>query len=184
MSFRPITTLDTSRFDKRVEQTIAKLRHSLESAGRDAGRAGLDQARRGGFQDRTGELRGTLRWNIVGWTGERFVISITAPKHYASFVELGTQPHEIWPKAAYGASKSSLRGGQSRRGRGSGPHEHVVGRGYALRWVDASGEHFAKMVHHPGSRPIRFMFPAQIQATETYRESLRNGFVGLASIWS
>lgn len=178
-------TLDTSQFDHRVEQTIQRLRANIESSCRVAGKAGVAEARRGQFKDHTFQLRGTIRWQIVGWTGNRFVISIEAPAAYASFVEWGTKPHEIWPKAGYNAKKSSLHSGQTRRGRGAGPHEHVVGRGQALRWKDGSGEvHFARMVHHPGSRPYPFMFPAQFQAVETLRESLWSNIHSLSTIWS
>jgi hypothetical protein len=176
--------VDCSAMWGRYHQMVPKLRALVETECTKAAKAGLSEARRGTFKDRTGALRGTLRWNIVGWTGATFRVSIAAPMPYAGFVEFGTAAHDIWPKAGYNASKASLRPGQTRRGRGKGPHEHAAGRGIALRWVDASGEHFARMVHHPGGKPYPFMFPAQIQAVHTLRDGLSSGFIGLQSIWS
>lgn len=70
----------------------------------------------------------------------------TAP--YAAFVELGTRPHEITPKAKLAlrwATSSSM--GFRLTGRPSSAKGNVVG--YA----------FAKLVHHPGTKPYPYMIP-------------------------
>jgi len=41
------------------------------------------------------------------------------------FLEYGTSPHDIFPRKAQ-----------------------------VLHWIDESGEHFAKHVHHPGTKPL------------------------------
>lgn len=50
---------------------------------------------------------------------------------YAAYVELGTLPHIIRPVNAR-----------------------------ALRWMNETGIHFARIVHHPGTRPQPFLRPA------------------------
>lgn len=109
------------------------------------------------WKDRTGRAAEMLRGYLdtrsdrgaEGW------IELRVP--YASFLADGTEPHEIWPKAAWGTPKSRLKPGQSIRGKGKN-QEHVVGRGMFLRWKDASGDSvFARVVHHPGTSGDFFM---------------------------
>lgn len=87
------------------------------------------------YRDRTGALTASTRGRVDVSTrgGAEGVIEATAP--YASFVESGTEPHEI----------------RARRAR-------------ALHWVDADGDHFARRVQHPGARQMPFIGPAAQKA--------------------
>lgn len=83
---------------------------------------------------------------------------IEAGTEYASFVEEGTEPHAILPKAAAGLV-GPLPEGQSRRKRGTGAPRSF------LSWVGADGaQHFAREVHHPGTQPHPFLGPAYLKA--------------------
>ncbi len=138
-------------------------------------------AKQGPFKDRTRQLRSTISDRYLGKRGPWHLVLVRAPMQYASFVELGTGPHDIWPKAGYNL-KGPVRDGQTRRARGKGPHEHIVGRGLALRWKDAGGgEHFARMVHHPGSKPYPFMAPATDYGRQYIRQFIERGFAGIAA---
>lgn len=83
------------------------------------------------YTDRTGALTASVKGRVETSTkgGAEGVIEATMP--YASFVEEGTQPHDIRPV-----------------------------RAKALHWTDGDGEHFAAVVHHPGGRSFPFMGPA------------------------
>jgi hypothetical protein len=179
----------TMRFDRsQLNRKLLMLQRSMEellvSAAHESAKDGVRVARQGPHQDRTGALRWSNRWDIVGWHGRRYLCRLSNPQTYASFVEFGTRPHDIWPKAGYSAPVKSLKPGQTRRGRGKGPHEHVVGRGKALRWKDADGEHFAAMVHHPGSKPYPFMSPAKMAMRASMLSRIRAGKARLAAEWS
>lgn len=69
--------------------------------------------------------------NIVVYKVGAKAWRIHALASYSGFVELGTRPHEIRPRDAR-----------------------------ALRWVNASGIHFASRVWHPGTTPQPFLRPA------------------------
>jgi hypothetical protein len=81
---------------------------------------------------RTGRMRGSERYSRTT-AGETTRLEFTANTPYAGYVINGTRPHEIRPVAAR-----------------------------ALRWIDASGVHFAKVVHHPGTKPNNF--PDRVKA--------------------
>lgn len=103
----------------------------------------------------TKELRGELRQaDDTGAWG--YLVNYTP---YGAYVEYGTKAHKIYPKAAHGL-KGPVRDGQTRRATGKGPHEHVVGRGIALRFRVGGRIVFARMVNHPGTQALPFMQPA------------------------
>lgn len=161
------------RFKERANRIV-------QNGVRVAGDYAVRVARTAYFKDRTGELRRTIRFESPTWRGAYFVGVLVAPMQYASYVELGTKAHDIWPKAAYGAKTSTLKAGQTRRARGKGPHEYVVGRGIALRWKDTGGEiRFARVVHHRGTAPYPFMQPAADAAASYLITNLRAGFASL-----
>jgi hypothetical protein len=67
------------------------------------------------------------------------VLIIAAHVPYAAFVETGTRAHIIAPRNAQ-----------------------------ALRWYDSNGGPvFAKLVHHPGTRPEPYLRPALWAAVDT-----------------
>lgn len=175
MQFR--ISLDLSGFNDSVRRTKAELFRECREAAQAGAFAGRDHAKAGRFKDRTGRLRREIvaipapvvfgpEWEIV------------APTPYAGFVEYGTAPHWIRPKAGYG-TRHPLLPGQSRRAiTDIGTHR------VALRWYDSSGRvHFAAAVYHPGSRPIPFMRPAGEVAGDVMFAMLSRGFVGVHAIW-
>ena len=177
--------VDLEQFRRKTETAKRALERDIALGVEKAARAGRDEAKRGGFKDRTGYLRNGIVTIPIGWSANTYLSSFRTQSDYAIFVEEDTVPHAIWPKAKYGASKGSLESGQSRRGRGKGPHEHVVGRGRALRWKDASGEHFAGMVNHPGTTGFHFMRAGGEAARVALLSELHpSGFVNLKSVWA
>jgi hypothetical protein len=160
--------------ERKVKSGIEKLRNDAVIA---TSKVVVQHAKQGGFKDRTRQLRSTIASKPVGMIGNYFTAEVRAPKDYASFVEKGTDPHDIWPKAAYGHTGPLLKG-QTVRGSGPGPHEHHVGRGYALRWKNDAGQiFFATMVHHPGGKAIPFMLPAFEYGRDYWKTFVRRGFV-------
>ena len=73
---------------------------------------------------------------------------IVADASYAPFVEFGTRPHEIRPR-----------------------------RRSSLRWATDEGVFFAKLVHHPGSRPYPFFRTAITEGYEEAKESFAKTFL-------
>ncbi len=102
---------------------------------------------------------------------------------YSAYIEYGTKAHEIWPKAAHGLN-GPLRPNQSRRATGSGPHEHIVGRGQMLRFRVGGSIVFARMVHHPGTQAMPFMVPAaEYAGLVLVREIEGHTFDMLRQLW-
>lgn len=135
------------------------------------------------FKDRTGQLRSGIVARFISSNSTSVVWELLSPMPYSRYVEEGTRPHDIWPKAPYGL-KGPLRNGQTRRATGRGPHEHIVGRGIALRWVDGEGTHFARMVHHPGSPPMPFMGRAYLKAQAVLEREFELLFGLVAKLWT
>jgi hypothetical protein len=75
---------------------------------------------------RTGALQASERYSRTS-AGLTTRLEWSAHRLYAPFVIKGTKPHEIRPVAAR-----------------------------SLRWVGAGGVHFAKVVHHPGTKANDF----------------------------
>ena len=73
---------------------------------------------------------------------------IVADASYAPFVEFGTRPHEIRPR-----------------------------RRKWLRWATKEGYIFAKLVHHPGSRPYPFFRTAISEGLEDAKEAFVKAFL-------
>lgn len=106
------------------------------------------------FKSHTGALEASIRGRIETATRGGAVGVIEALASYASYVEEGTSPHDIRPKAGEG-SVGPLRQGQSRRKKGDvGTHRS------ALRFEVGGETRFAAVVHHPGGRSMPFMGPA------------------------
>ncbi len=102
---------------------------------------------------------------------------------YGAYVEYGTKPHKIFPKAAHGMI-GPTREGQTRRATGKGPHEHIVGRGLALRFMVGGRIVFARYVNHPGTQALPFLRPAaEYAALVLVRETETHTFASIAKLW-
>jgi hypothetical protein len=125
-------------------------------------KAGAAEAReRHRYKDRTGALTKSISGQLLNATLGAAMGEMVAAAPYASFVEEGTPPHDIWPKAGE-KTMGPLRRGQSRRDKTDiGTHR------VALRWESGGEYHFARMVHHPGGKPHPFMGPAYQKCERT-----------------
>lgn len=84
-----------------------------------------------GYQDRTHELTNSIRGGVEVVHSDGTDGFVEATALHASFVEEGTQAHDIYP------------------------------RGSSLRWTDDGGEeHHARHVQHPGTPALPFLQPA------------------------
>jgi len=102
---------------------------------------------------KTGNLGRSIRVERVTETGALVI----AAANYAAYVELGTRPHTITPKAAKALAWAKGPSGGAFR-RLSGATRTGTGRGDMI---------FARVVHHPGSKPYPFLIPgAKIAATK------------------
>jgi hypothetical protein len=176
--------IDLTQFHQRVEQTKRQMRAEQERAVKTAAREGRDEAKRGDWKDKSGELRRSIQVTAFSWSGVACWSEYRTQKNYALWVEDETAAHWIFPKAAYNAPASSLYPGQTRRGRGKGLHEHVVGRGIALRWKEGDTQFFARSVYHPGTMGFHFMRDSAKHARAVLVRELDRGFTNLRSIWA
>jgi len=136
------------------------------------------------WQDRTGEAHRNTR----GYLDHRTQLGaegwMECLVDYASFLEEGTEPHWIRPKAAWGTPAHQLKAGQTVRASGKGPHEHIVGRGQFLRWKDSGGEqHFAREVWHPGTKVDGFMARGVQKAERVVEREFERGVVTAQRRW-
>jgi len=160
--------VDTFGYEALVKKTLDTIQTGVFAAARIAAQHGAAHARSvGSFKDNTGKLRNGIKAKYVSSTarGAKWSIVSTAP--YSNFVEWGTAPHDIRPKAQNGFSGPTRRG-QTRRA----DNDVGVGRGHALRWQVGGVNRFAKMVHHPGSRSHPFMWPGMFKAEASLRRSM------------
>lgn len=156
------------------------LQDAVPYAARVAAQEGAAQARASGrFKDRTGNLRGKIVARFVRGSGQSVTWQILAGASYSKFVNDGTRPHEIWPKAQNGYS-GPTRKGQSRRA----DNDVGVGRGHALRWVSGGQNVFARMVHHPGTQPANYMSPAYFKAEAVLYREIYVGIDKVSQLWS
>jgi hypothetical protein len=110
---------------------------------------------------RTGNLGRSIHVAAVTPT----TAEVTASANYAAFVEYGTRPHEITPKAKKALFFASAGVVKERFGY-TGKIFRLSGNltTYALRNFGNAAFVYAKVVHHPGTRPEPFMAPAVDQA--------------------
>lgn len=170
-------SLDLTQFHRRVEESSSAIRKDVESAVNKAIVFAATKAKEGGWKDRTGNLRLSIVSKPIGWKGQTYWGQYNTGVPYAAYVEYDTSPHLILPLASYAWQ------GQKRRPMGPGT-ESVVGRGYALRWKDDGGEHFARSVWHPGTAGFHYMLHAG-DATRYYLINILHGnFPNLRSVWT
>lgn len=176
-------TVDLSAFRRAAALTVETVQFAVRDAARAAAEEGAAEAKSvGRFKDRTGMLRQSIVADFVSSniSGAKWMILAGAP--YAAYIEYGTKAHQIWPKAGHGL-KGPVRSGQTRRATGKGPHEAIVGRGQALRWVNGGVTYFAAYVNHPGSAAFPFMGPAYLKAERVLYRDLEALGVKLTRIW-
>jgi hypothetical protein len=179
-------TFDTSDFRTKAVGTRHVMALGTKRAVQVAGEAAAVRARsehphkrRTGRLTSPAELKFELRQADDGGSWG-YLVNYTP---YGAYVEYGTKPHKIYPKAAHGLI-GPVREGQTRRATGKGPHEHIVGRGIALRFRVGGVIVFAKYVDHPGTQPLPFMYPAALYAeTVLARETELVTFEMVRKLW-
>jgi hypothetical protein len=177
-------TFDATELHRKIAASLPAIEHDMMRAVNNASKVMVEKAKQGEFKDQTGQLRNSISFVEIGWQNRGYFNKVIAATPYAIFVEEPTKPHWIYPKAGYNAPVSSLMPGQTRRGRGPGPHRQTVGGGHALRWVDGDGEHFASRVYHPGTAGFHFMYRAGQWARIKLIQELHGNFTELRSVWT
>jgi hypothetical protein len=172
--------IDTEGLDQFQRSLERELDGLVKNAVTATGKVTRAKAKRGSFHDHTYQLRSTITDRNIGKRGDWYMVEVVAPMPYASYVEHGTGPHDIWPKAGYKLN-GPVREGQTRRAEGRGPHTQIVGRGMALRWKVGGQQFFARMVRHRGSRAFPFMEPAAEYGQQYIETFIRGGFAGIAA---
>lgn len=150
-------------YEQAKRATHAKLRLLVGVVVDKAVNEGLQEAKRGKFRDRTGELRGTLRRTPVRTSIGEAVAFLEAPAKHASFVERGTEAHEILPRDYHWGSGRRQRPTSRVTGKRVSGVSMGAGRGHALRFYIGGRVVFARRVWHRGSRPYPFMGPAYLK---------------------
>ena len=98
----------------------------------------------------------------TGHLGRSIVPGTLTPTHaqveartpYAVYVERGTRPHIIRPRKAKALAWGGVRRLSGALARGSAP------------------THFAKIVHHPGTRPHPYLLPGAVKAVGHIKDAL------------
>ena len=177
--------IDTSELHRKITASLPAIERDMMRAVNKASQVMVDKAKEGEFKDQTGELRKSISYVTIGWQNRGYYNKVMTAVPYALYVEEPTKSHWIYPKAGYNAPVSSLMPGQTRRGRGPGPHKSIVGGGRALRWVDAGGDqHFASRVYHPGTAGFHFMHRAGQWSRIKLIQELHGNFIDLRSVWN
>jgi hypothetical protein len=178
-------TFDTTELHRKITASLPAIEHDMMRAVNNASKVMVEKAKQGEFKDKTGQLRNSISFVEIGWQNRGYFNKVIAATPYAIYVEEPTKPHWIYPKAGYNAPVSSLMPGQTRRGRGKGPHEYVVGRGRALRWKNEGGDvFFATRVWHHGTAGFHFMSRAGDWARIKLIQELHGNFTELRSVWT
>jgi hypothetical protein len=152
--------IDTRGLEVNWRDALEELNNGMRIAVANASTEGAEEARATHvYKDQTGNLTKSTTGRLLDHGRGYANGEIVAKAKYASYVENGTAPHDIWPKAGE-ATKGPMRQGQSRRTKGDIGTDRS-----ALRWQGSDGStHFARMVHHPGSKEHPFMGQAYNKA--------------------
>ena len=171
-------TLDLTGFRNAVRRTVDEAEVGALKAARKAAQEGAAHAKAmGRFKDRTGNLRNHIHAKFESGNSSSARWSIVAPEKYAKFVEWGTKPHIIRPKAQNGFIGPTLRG-QTRRSRGgAGAVRHSL-----VFTVDGK-KIFARLVHHPGAPAHPFMAYALRKAETVLWRELGDTARRIRKIW-
>ena len=175
--------VDLGDFHALVQKTRETITREMDRAVEHAAVEGEIAAKASGnFRDRTGRLRANIVAYFLKNDGKSVTWELLSPEPYSRYVEGGTRAHRIYPKAAHGLI-GPVRDGQTRRATGKGPHEHIVGRGIALRFQVGGVTVFAPYVDHPGTQPHVFMGLGYQQAERTLVRELEKLPAAVARIW-
>lgn len=141
--------VDLSDLRERCKRATITFRSGVAKAVVTAATEGLAEAKsRRRYKDRTGGLTG--RAYVAKRIGSSNPEAVMVwPVSYASFVDAGTGPHTIRPKASAGL-KGPVRESQTRRSRGTGPARRF------LRFEIGGRVFYRTEVHHKGSRAFGF----------------------------
>ena len=154
-----VSDVDTRDLESSWRDALDELSRGMVTAVRNATTEGAAEARTvHTYKDQTGALTKSIKGALTE-SGRGYAEGyIRAGDKKASWIEDGTAPHRILPKAGEGIGP--LRQGQSRRSsKDIGTHRT------ALRWRGADGvTHFARVVNHPGGKSYPFMGPAALKA--------------------
>jgi hypothetical protein len=155
--------IDTSDMERAWDAAAGALAEGITRGVERGVEAGADEARsRHPYKEGTGALTGSIRGYLeraaVRGAGGEAVGVLEAGAKHASWVESGTQPHDIYPKQGQGFVGPLPKGQGRRNKKDIGTHR------VALRWQADGQTHFASMVHHPGGKPYPFMGPAVLKA--------------------
>lgn len=160
--------IDTSDIETTFRAIVAELARGvvrgLVVGLREGGEAAVSTGR---WKDRTGETRAKTK-GVVDFTvqngGAGELQSLVS---HASYLEEGTRPHDIRPKAGYREMGPLLSGQSRRKVTDIGTHR------VALRWYDGGGVvHFARVVHHPGTKATGYMAAGVHQLERTFIREL------------
>jgi hypothetical protein len=162
--------LDLTEYEPAKKATKTRIRVIAHETVNEALNEGVAVAKAGPFKDQTGTLRRTIGRTPARMSVNESVGHLNAPQEYASFVESGTDPHDIYPQ-----DRSRAGGPHHRSGRRAGKRVknpvHRAGGGSFLRFRIGGQVVFARFVKHPGSKPYPFMGPAY-QAMERLMPAL------------
>ncbi len=161
-----------------------KIRMTVIRAVREACERGKQVAKKGRFKDRTGQTRSRIRTSDFRVSAHSVSGTFESPALHSNILENGRKGgYIIYPKASWGAKKSTLKPGQTRRARGKGPHEYIVGRGIALRWKEGGETYFARLVS-PGPAPAFHFMSTATQAALSRLNWLLSDMLRKLSQWS
>lgn len=155
-------TLDIEDYETAKRHTIKRIRVMAAETVNEAANEGVAEAKKGKFKDQTGTLRRTIRRTPLKMSLNEAVCELEAPQDYASFVEEGTGPHDIYPQDRSRAGGPFHRSGKRIGKRVKNP-VHRAGGGKFLRFRIGGQVIFARFVKHKGSKPYPFMGPAYLK---------------------
>lgn len=97
---------------------------------------------------------GYLRRSIVPGKLTNDTAEVDARTHYAATLELGSKPHIIRPVRAKVLAWGGIRRLSGTLAKGSSP------------------THFARLVHHPGTKPYPYLIPGARKAIANLRDAM------------
>lgn len=157
--------LELGEYRHAVHRTQSQLHIVMHKGVRDASREGKNRAKQGGrFRNRTGELRGSIKVIKVQRRGKAVWGGYEATAEHASYLEHGTDEHDITPQDRSGGASGRRKGAIHTSGRNIGKRVKNpvfrAGGGKFLRFTIGGQVFFARKVKHPGTSPDPFMKPA------------------------
>ncbi len=112
------------------------------------------------FQRRSGKLQDETAYRIVRTAGGK-ILRISNPKAYAKSIDTGSKAHWIYPKQTFSGGRTT--------------------RGSVLAFMGRGGVMvFRRRVHHPGTRPYKFLYNAADAAYRVLGAEFFRGMTELA----